>query len=136
MKKIFLLVSLFALGITACKKQLTTDSVVCERCKVIGVYSGTFHDVAGCYSCIPYLDTTYSGNFVVDTLPFDSIKITRNYDNYVWRFAYNDTGKYSRWGCCTVGESLEFKLPDSLTYFYNNGGSGGYFREEFKGKKL
>lgn len=135
MKKLFLLISLFVISLTACKKQTTTDSIVCERCKVIGIYTGTFHDVAGCYGCVPYLDTTYSGNFVVDTIPLDSIKITRSYDSYEWRFAYNDTGKYSRWACCTVGESVEFNWPDSLIYFYNNGGGGGYLRKEFFGKK-
>ena len=135
MKKIFLIVSSLVFSVTACKKQSTPDTTVCERCKVIGIYTGIFHDVAGCYTCIPTTDTTYSGSFLVDTLPADSLKITRNYDNYEWRLAYNDTGKYNRSGCCTVTESLAFKLPDSLAYYYNNGGGGGYYRQEFAGKK-
>jgi hypothetical protein len=132
-KKLSLLMTITLFLVYGCKKDVI--SVNCERCKWVGTYSGTFHDVAGCYGCVPYIDSTYNGNFVVDTLSNDSIIIIRTYDNYEWRFAYTDTGKYSRWGCCTVGESFEFILPDTLTYFYNNGGSGGYFRQEFTGNK-
>lgn len=100
-----------------------------------GTYSGNFHRVAGCYACVPYLDSTFAGLFTVHLLPTDSILVTRLYDNYRWLFLANDGNEYSRWGCCTVGESFSFREPDSLIFYYNNGGSGGYMRETFEGKK-
>ncbi len=118
--------------ITSCKKDI--KQTPCEACSLIGTYLGTFHDVGGCYGCIPYTDTTFTGSFTVDTLHNDSIIVTRNFDSYERRFAYNDTS-YSRNICCVVSESFTFKQGDSLIYFYNNGGSGGCFREEFWGKK-
>ncbi len=117
----------------ACKKE--TQQTTCDACYLRGTYMGSFHQVAGCYGCMPYLDSIFTGSFIVDTLHNDSIVIKRVYDNYEWKFEYNDSAQFSRWGCCTVGESFEFKSPDSLRFYYNNGGSGGYFREEFFGKK-
>lgn len=118
----------------ACKKD-STSNTNCNACNIIGTYSGSFHQTAGCYACIPYLDSTFSGLFTVDTLNTDSIVITRSYDNYRWIFAYADSGYYSQSGCCTVIQSFDLRKLDSLTFYYNNGGSGGYFREEFYGKK-
>ena len=132
MKSAFVFIAMILLA-QACKKD--SSHTTCKACNAIGNYAGIFHQTAGCYACVPYLDSTFTGNFVVDTLHFDSIIITRSYDNYQWRFSYNDTGSYSRWACCTVGESFTFVQPDSLIYYYNNGGSGGYFREEFSGKR-
>ncbi len=127
---LFTIVLMFVYG---CKKESVHSN--CESCKWIGSYSGIFHDVAGCYGCTTYLDTIYNGSFFLDTLSNDSIQIIRSYDNYEWRFQYNDSSRYSRWGCCTVGESFELILPDTMNYYYNNGGSGGYYRQEFIGNK-
>lgn len=118
--------------ITSCKKDNTQSP--CEACSLIGTYLGTFHDVGGCYGCIPYTDTTFTGSFTVDTLHNDSIIITRNFDSYERRFAYNDTS-YSGSICCAIVESFTFEQGDTLRYFYSLGGSGGYSREEFWGKK-
>lgn len=120
--------------IYSCKKE-NTQQVQCTHCHLAGTYNGSFNQEAACYTCVPYLDTVFTGSFTVDTLAGDSILITRLYDNYSWRFAANDSNEYSRGGCCTVTESFEFKQPDSLRFYYNNGGSGGYFREMFEGKK-
>lgn len=133
MKKNFVIL-LIAISVYACKKD-RTQNTVCHGCNIRGTYTGAINQVAACYACIPYLDTTFTGIFFVDTLSIDSIKIIRQNDNYQWEFIYNDTGTYSRSACCTVGESFSFKPSDSLIYYYNNGGSGGYYREEFNGKK-
>jgi len=101
---------------------------------VIGVYNGTFHDMSGCYGCTPYIDTTYPGYFLVDTFLNDSIIILRSFDNYSWKFKYYSTGNYSR-GVQNTGVSFYFKDQDSLHFYYNYGGSGGYSNEEFFGKK-
>lgn len=131
MNKFFVLFAAIAF-VTGCKKE---NTATCSGCHLIGTYAGAFRQTAGCYACTPYLDSVFTGNFTVDTLHNDSIVITRSYDNYQWRFAYTDSSVYSRWACCTVGESFTWTQTDSLIYFYNNGGSGGYFREEFAGKR-
>lgn len=132
MLKIFFASFIGIVFFAGCKKEHTTN---CTGCHLIGTYPGTFRQTAGCYACSPYLDSMFAGSFLVDTLHTDSIIITRSYDNYQWRFSFADSSVYSRWACCTVGESFTFTSTDSLKYFYNNGGSGGYFREEFTGKR-
>lgn len=127
----------FSLMITllcSCKKD-SDNQPNCNTCPVRGTYVGQFHSTAGCYGCIPYLDTIFTGTFTVDTLGLDSIRITRNYDGQQWRLLYNDTGVYERFWCCTGTEVFTFRQPDSLLFFHNNGGSGGYFRQEFNGKR-
>ncbi len=114
----------------SCKKDVNNPDD-----KWVGTYLGNFHQVAGCYGCVPYLDSIFTGLFYVQMLQTDTIEIKRLYDSYVWHFAVNDSNEYSRWGCCTVGESFSFHEPDSLIFYYSNGGSGGYFRETFEGKK-
>jgi len=132
--RVFLITLSLVMMLAACKKD-DSQNTDCNGCDLIGTYNGVFHQTAGCYGCMPYLDSVFSGSFIVDTITADSIVFKRSYDNYERIFAYNDTGFYSRWGCCTVSESFTFAQPDSLKYFYNNGGSGGYFREEFYGKR-
>jgi hypothetical protein len=107
----------------------------CQSCEIFGKYYGDFHDVAGCYGCIPYRDTIYRGNFLVEPLTNDSIKITRSYDEYTWRFPASTSNKYQQNSGSAWGESFDFNSSDSLAYFYNRGGSGGYFRITFEGKK-
>ena len=124
---LFLLVTLYA-----CNKD-AAHQLNCESCPLRGTYVGQFHSTSGCYGCIPYLDTMYYGSFTVDTLGTDSIRIIRNYDGQLWTLQYNDTGTYERVWCCTGIESFTFKQPDSLLFFHNNGGSGGYFRQTFAG---
>jgi len=128
----FVLIFLLFL-LSACKKE-SGNHTTCKACALIGNYTGNFHDVAGCYGCIPYLDSTYSGSFLVDTIHQDSILITRSYDNYEWHFLYNDTAAFSQ-GQPFTGVTFTFKNGDSLFFFYNMGGSGGYFRQEFSGTK-
>ncbi len=118
----------------ACKKD-SGNNTSCNACALIGNYTGQFHDVAGCYSCIPYQDTTYLGGFTVDTIHSDSILIIRSYDNYEWYFLFSDTGIFSQ-GQMYSGMTFTFTNGDSFYFFYNNGGSGGYFRQEFAGAKL
>ena len=134
MKHRFFTIFILLFFLNSCKKE-NSQSVACLGCNYTGAYQGNFHSVAACYGCPPYLDTMFSGLFSVDTIGVDSIVINRDYDSYSWRWAVNDSGEYSRWGCCTVGESFAFRQPDTLTYFYNNGGSGGYFNQTFAGKK-
>lgn len=123
----------FLFFINSCQKAEQSGS--CKPCSVTGVYAGTFHQTAACYGCVPYIDTIFAGTFVVDTFATDSLRVIRSFDGYEWRVAYNDSGIYYRWACCTTGESLRFSTSDSLYYFYNNGGSGGYWKIEFSGTK-
>lgn len=130
--KRFLLASFLLCMISACKKE---KHDTCKGCVYEGTYTGTIHDVAACYACVPYLDTVYQGSFSVTIIPGDSIKIVRSTDQYEWTFLLNDSAMYMRYACCTVGESFKFYSTDSLNYFYNNGGGGGYFKQEFSGVK-
>lgn len=125
-----ILSALISFTFYSCKKDKNSIASKWE-----GTYSGNFHQVAGCYTCVPYLDSTFAGLFSVRLLQTDSIAITRLYDNYSWHFVVNDSNEYYRWWCCTVGESFTFREPDSLIFCYNNGGGGGYMRETFEGKK-
>ncbi len=118
--------------IAACAKQQTE---ICKPCTYAGRYEGTYHNLAGCYSCVPTTDTTFGGIFFVDTLAGDSLQFINESSGQEWRFAYNDSGAYKLSGCCTYIVELEFKAPDSLIFYYNNGGSGGYFRQQFWGIK-
>jgi len=99
-KRIFVIGLLIA-AMQSCKKE-EPENTRCNACDLRGTYSGMFHQTAGCYGCTPYLDSIFAGNFTADTIHGDSIIIIRAYDNYEWKFAYNDTGNYSRWGCFTV----------------------------------
>ncbi len=107
----------------------------CQSCKFIGQYSGTFHDVAACYGCIPFRDTMFSGTFLVQSPHGDSISILRLYDKYEWKFAVQENGLYSRGAGTPWRESFTFNSQDSLQYFSNISGGGGYFRLTFKGGK-
>jgi hypothetical protein len=107
----------------------------CQPCTLSGVYTGVFHDVAGCYGCVPFRDTMFSGSFVVESTTHDSVRITRSHDKYEWKFAFSELGKYSVAGNIPLIEEFTFKSGDSLSYFYNRGGSGGYFRTTFEGKR-
>ena len=135
MKKFFAVIFLLAFIVFGCKKQSSSINE-CNGCKLIGIYTGMFHDEAGCYACVPYLDTTYNGFFSVDTIGGDSLFIIRSYDSYSWRYSMNDSNYYTRHFNLNGMEDFEFISTDSIKYYLNNGGSGGYFRQTFSGKKL
>lgn len=107
----------------------------CGPCTAAGRYTGQQHNTGGPYSGPLTTDTLVPVTFWVDTIAGDSLRIIRDYDLSEWRWAYNDSGRYTRSGGLTWGISFEFKAPDSLLYYYNNGGGGGYMREDFKGTK-
>jgi len=130
MNRTLILIIIIVVGFQSCRKDETWPTKT-----VAGTYEGEFHAVAGCYACIPYLDSTYAGNFLVEAFDKDSIKLIRSYDKYNWTFPFSADGNYSRSACCTMGESFTFTSSDSLNYFYNMGGSGGYYRITFNSIK-
>ncbi len=107
----------------------------CQTCSLAGVYSGVFHDIAACYGCVPFRDTVFTGSFVVTSTDHDSLKIVRSHDKYEWKFAFSSDKKYRINSNGSLWEEFTFKSADSLSYFYNLGGSGGYFRSTFEGKR-
>lgn len=120
--------------LAACKKETPVD-VQCPACPLIGNYTGQFHQIGGPYGAQPPTDTVYTGVIAVDTLPGDSIAITVSVVNTITHWAYTDTGYYYRHFNLNDSESFTFSNNDSLYFFRNLGGSGGYFRTEFAGKK-
>ncbi len=131
-RRMLLVMIVGVLGMGGCKKNATD----CDACRWTGSYNGVFHRVAACYGCVPYLDSTFSGSFLVSSMGNDSVLITRVYDEYTWTFKLSDNGKYAQSGGLNSGFSFTFTETDSLYFFQNFGGGGGYFRETFQGKKL
>ncbi len=118
--------------ITSCTKD---ESKCNKNCKWEGQYKGTFHDVAACFGCIPFRDTTFTGSFLIKSLEQDSILIIRSFDQYEWRLPFSENGIFSLNAGPSWGESFTFIREDSLKYYSNRSGSGGYFRTTFEGAK-
>jgi hypothetical protein len=110
----------------------------CKSCKFAGQYSGVIHDIAGytnCSGCVPYKDTMFTGDFLVQSLDNDRISILRLYDKYEWKFDYfSEKGCYPLRNDPIVKESFIFS-GDTLKYFYSLSGGGGYHRLRFEGMK-
>ena len=123
------IVVLILLSIISCTKESPIQSHKYE-----GRYLGTFHDVAACFGCVPSRDTMYSGSFEVTYIQDDSINISRSHDNYQWKFALSSDSVYTLSGY-KWAEIFTFKSNNTLHYYYNRSGSGGYFNTTFEGIK-
>lgn len=72
---------------------------------------------------------------MVSTFDDDSIRIVRSHDLYEWKFAFSASDKYSINSSGPKAEDFTFSTGDSLSYFSYLGGSGGYFKTTFEGKR-